>query len=99
MFLKILTHLFSVFEVLNVCQGTCSVHEMKEGFLEICLTPFMLSFIRSCNRKKEKNEDIAISLLTKIQHFDAKAFQGPFKHETVSSRNTIIYLPEKYPRG
>ena len=34
-FLKILTHLFSVFEVLNVCQGTCSVHETKEGYLEI----------------------------------------------------------------
>ena len=46
--------LFSVFEVLNVCQITCSIHETKEGFLELCLTPFMLSFMRSYNRKKEK---------------------------------------------
>ena len=53
-FLKILTHLFSVFEVLNVCQGTYSVHETKEGSLEICLTACMLSFIGSYNRTKEK---------------------------------------------
>ena len=53
-FLKILTHLFSVFEVLNVCQSTYSVHETKEGSLEICLTARMLSFLRSYNRTKEK---------------------------------------------
>ena len=53
-FLKILTHLFSVFEGLNVCQGTCSVRETKEGFMEICLTECMLSSIRWYNRTKEK---------------------------------------------
>ena len=53
-FLKILTHLFSVFEGLNVCQGTCAVHETKEGFMEICLTACMLSSIRWCDRTKEK---------------------------------------------
>ena len=42
------------FEALNVCQGTCSLHERKEGFLEICLTPFMLAFVRSYNCMKEK---------------------------------------------
>ena len=80
-FLKILTHLFSVFEVLNVCLGTCSVHETK-GFLEICLTTCMLSFARSYNRTKEKNEDIAISLLIKIQNFHAKVTEPVLKFKS-----------------
>ena len=45
---------FSVFEGLDVRQGTCSVHETKEGFMEICLTACMLSSIRWYNRTKEK---------------------------------------------
>ena len=77
MFLKILTHLFSVFEVLNVCLGTCSMHETKEEFLDFFDS--MHTFINYVALPYEgKSENIAISHLIKIQHFVAKALQSPF---------------------
>ena len=98
-FLKILTHLFSVFEVLNVCQGPYSVHETKEGSLEICLTACMLSFVRSYNRTKEKAKTLQFHIWAKSSILTQRRFRGRFRHETVSSRNTIICLTEKYTRG
>ena len=77
-FLKILIHLFSVFEGR---QGTCSVHVTKEGFMEICLRACTLSSIRWYNRMKEKRRHSNFTfkqnpLKNKIQLFCAKAFQG-----------------------
>ena len=64
MFLTILTHLFSVFEVLNVCQDTCSVHETKEGFLEICLTACIrdATFRKMTNRNQTDTNEMATKI-------------------------------------
>ena len=98
-FLKILTHLFSFFEVLNVCQSPYSVHETKERSLEICLTACMLSFVRSYNRTKEKAKTLQFHFWAKSSILTQRRFRDRFRHETVSSRNTIICLTEKYTRG
>ena len=77
------------------------MHETKEEFLEICLIACIVhTFINYVALPYEgKSENIAISHLIKIQHFVAKALQSQFKVETVPSRNTIIYLTEKYIGG
>ena len=97
-FLKILTHLFSVFEVLNVCRGSYSAHETKEGSLEICLTACMLSFVRSYNRTKENAKTLQFHFWAKSSILTQRRFRGRFRHETVSSRTTIICLTEIHQR-
>ena len=46
-----------------------------------------------------KIESITFLFLIKIQHIEQRRFRVRFIVETVLSRNTIIYLPEKYIGG